>query len=128
MPANGSYVPVNTTYHYGDMIVFSCQIGFYLNHMNPLYCLSTGMWSRSLPFCRIVDCGNPIDPINGAVLHIDGTTFGQTAHYICNEGYTLNGTDTRTCNASGEWTLETPSCEVIRKLFIDYVYKYKGNV
>jgi len=120
--ANGSYVPENTTYHYGDTIEFSCQHGFDLLGPNSVACLTTGMWSNSLPVCLIKDCGNLIDPINGAVLHIDGTTFGQTAHYNCSEGYTLNGTDTRICNASGIWTLEAPSCDVIRKLFIDYVY------
>ena len=58
----------------------------------------------------VVDCGALTDPANGQVSHPDGTTFGQTATYSCNTGYTLVGDSTRTCEATG-WSGDAPTCE-----------------
>ena len=124
IPANGSYVPETTTHHYGDIIDFSCLPGFKLIGANSSFCNSTGQWSKESPSCQIKDCGNLTDPINGTVSHPDGTSFNQRAYYHCSEGYTLNGTDTRTCNESGNWTFEAPTCDVIRKYYLYYVRRY----
>ena len=48
--------------------------------------------------------------INGQVNHSAGTTFGQTATYSCNTGYTLEGNSTRTCQANGMWSGNEPTC------------------
>ena len=58
----------------------------------------------------VVDCGALTAPANGQVSHPDGTTFGQTATYSCNTGYTLVGDSTRTCEATG-WSGDAPTCE-----------------
>ena len=39
------------------------------------------------------------------------TSFESTANYTCDLGYNLNGNSTRTCEASGEWYGDPPSCE-----------------
>jgi len=124
LPANGSYVSEKTTHHYGDIIDFSCLPGFKLIGEDSSFCNSTGQWSKESPSCQIKDCGNLTDPINGTVSHSDGTSFNQSAYYNCSEGYRLNGTDTRTCNVSGNWTFEAPTCDVIRKCYLYYVRKY----
>jgi len=119
MPANGSYAPINATYNYADEVEFSCRLGFDRYGPNTLYCNATGQWSEDSPVCQIKDCGNLTIPANGQVWHAAGTTFGQSANYSCDEGYTLNGTDTRTCNESGNWTLEAPHCDLRRRLYIE---------
>ena len=58
-----------------------------------------------------VDCGNLTHPANGSVNHTAGTTFGQTATYSCNTGYSLVGNSTRTCQASGNWSGSAPTCQ-----------------
>ena len=58
-----------------------------------------------------VVCGNLTDPANGQVDHTAGTTFGQTATYSCNTGYNLVENSTRTCQVSGNWSGNAPTCE-----------------
>ena len=58
-----------------------------------------------------MDCGTLPNPSNGSVSHTAGTTFGQTATYSCNTGYTLVGNDTRTCQADGMWSGSEPTCQ-----------------
>jgi len=41
---------------------------------------------------------------------MDAAINDSTANYTCNEGFALNGTETRVCQASGEWEPEEPSC------------------
>ena len=117
-PNNGSYVPQNATYNFTNMVEFTCRLGFDRIGPNSSYCTATGQWSESPPVCQIRDCGNLTDPTHGQVVHISGTIFNQTAYYSCSEGYTLNGTDSRTCNEFGNWTLASPTCDVISKFFI----------
>ena len=57
-----------------------------------------------------MDCGTLTDPANGQVNHTAGTTFGQTATYSCDTGYTLVGDSTRTCQADGMWSGNEPTC------------------
>ena len=43
---------------------------------------------------------------NGSMSSSTSTTFGETNHLSCESGYTLSGSATITCQASGSW--ETP--------------------
>ena len=69
------------------------------NNLHDVFLISTG-----------VDCGTLPDPADGQVNHTAGTTFGQTATYSCNTGYSLVGDGTRTCQATGNWSGSTPTC------------------
>ena len=62
-------------------------------------------------FSTVVDCLTLSDPINGQVDQASGTTFGETATYSCNTGYSLMGGSTRTCQATGEWSGSAPTCQ-----------------
>ena len=75
--------------------------------------LATSWLARclSLAISIVVDCGSLDDPENGQV-ELSSTIFGATANYNCSQGYSLsNGNSTRTCEASGEWSGDPPSCE-----------------
>ena len=67
-------------------------------------------------FQTVVDCSTLTNPANGQVSHTSGTTFGQTATYSCNTGYNLVGDSTRTCQATGEWSGSTPTCQSMLQL------------
>ncbi len=66
-----------------------------------------------------VDCGILVPPLFGSVATTSGSTFGSVATYICDEGHTIDGSATRTCQSSAEWTGESPLC--IRKHYITYL-------
>ena len=52
------------------------------------------------------DISEIVSPVHGQV-----SIEGVTATYICDAGYTLSGSQSRTCGADGTWTLSEPSCE-----------------
>ena len=68
-----------------------------------------------------VDCGSLDAPSNGAVDTSSGTTFMMTATYTCDTGYSIVGSQSRTCGASGTsgattltdgvWSPAEPVCE-----------------
>ena len=58
-----------------------------------------------------VDCGPLSDPDNGAVTTDPDTTLNSVATYRCRRGFKLIGGKKRTCETSGEWSGEEPTCE-----------------
>ena len=68
-----------------------------------------------------MDCGSLPDPANGAVSHAAGTAFGQTATYSCNTDYNLVGDNTRTCQATGEWSGSAPTCQSMFYLAVSII-------
>lgn len=65
------------------------------------------------------DCG-VLTISDGIVNATSGTTFGQSATVICNQGYDLNGNGTVTCR-SGGW-MDIPTCDIqgLKVLNTDY--------
>ena len=57
----------------------------------------------------IEECGYPPNLAHGQVL-FTSTAEGSVATYICNEGYKLEGSSTRTCS-SGNWSDSQPFCQ-----------------
>jgi hypothetical protein len=52
----------------------------------------------------------PASILNGDVgYHVDDPLL---AVYTCHSGYTLKGKARRTCNSSGEWEGNLPSCDL----------------
>ena len=85
-------------------------------YINVVYvvCTSIGLpLIQHNPFLllTVVDCGIPTNPPNGQVSHTAGTTFGQTATYSCDPGYNLLGDSNRTCQATGRWLGNAPTCQ-----------------
>ena len=70
------------------------------------------MFDRALMFCPlavVVTCPNLENPGNGTV-DVSGNQPGDTAVYSCNDGFTLDGEDTRTCGQDGKWSGSEPTC------------------
>ena len=58
-------------------------------------------------------------PINGRYL------VYTTVSFICNAGYLVSGTSSRTCQNSGNWNNETPTCNAdneAKKQTIDLLF------
>lgn len=58
------------------------------------------------------DCGNLTDPADGSVSFSSGTTYQSVATFNCDTGYTLEGEETRTCQANETWSNIGPSCRI----------------
>ncbi|XP_076821816.1 sushi, von Willebrand factor type A, EGF and pentraxin domain-containing protein 1-like isoform X2 [Clavelina lepadiformis] len=62
-----------------------------------------------------MSCINPkalcddLDTFSNGTIEGD-RTYGDTVHYVCNEGFILKGTRTRTCRSDKKWTGTAPTC------------------
>ena len=57
----------------------------------------------------VVTCGDPGTPSNGQ-RELSDQNFGTEVVYTCDEGYELEGSQRRICQASGEWSGQLPQC------------------
>ena len=55
-----------------------------------------------------INCADLDNPMNGEVTL--NTTLNSQAYYSCNDGYCLNGNQSRTCQCGGNWTGTEPTC------------------
>ncbi len=110
-PANGG-VSATTTGAVGDLRTYSCSAGYSLVGSVTTTCQTGGTWSSVAPTCTPNSCGPaPSAPSRGSVTAPSpgsGVT-GDTVTYACSTGYTLTGSTTATCLASGSWTA-APTC------------------
>ena len=70
-------------------------------------------------FPTAVDCG-PLDPPMDGSVTLTGTVFGSVATYSCNDGFGLEGEETRECQANSQWSGEAPTC--VRKYCIGILF------
>ena len=57
-----------------------------------------------------VDCGDPGTPTNGQ-RSLSSTTYNSVVTYTCDVGYTLQGSNSRTCQSNGQWSGNVPQCQ-----------------
>ncbi|XP_060580368.1 sushi, von Willebrand factor type A, EGF and pentraxin domain-containing protein 1-like [Ruditapes philippinarum] len=112
-PLNGIVDTVTGT-TFGYTALYTCNPGFYIMGVSARTCLATGFWDNLEPICTVRDCGPLATPTNGVVNIPSGTTFGQTATYICRPGYILSGAASRQCTVDGTWTDSPPICTAIK--------------
>ncbi|XP_033637046.1 sushi, von Willebrand factor type A, EGF and pentraxin domain-containing protein 1-like isoform X1 [Asterias rubens] len=93
--------------------VYACEIGYDLVGINAITCLSNRSWSYSDIHCVPVSCGEPEEITNG---HWTGERFtiGDRLSHECDIGHDLVGMPERVCQASGEWSGPTPTCQPIK--------------
>lgn len=58
----------------------------------------------------VIDCGALPNITFGSVDVSPNTLENATAEYDCNIGYDLQGSSTRVCLNTGNWSLSQPSC------------------
>jgi hypothetical protein len=116
---------------FGATAAYTCNTGYTLNGANPT-CGANGMWGAA-PTCAPINCGTPPVVANAGTPTVSGgdgggstDTYGATAAYTCNTGFTKNGTDP-TCGASGAWgtapTCTSSSCGK----YTDVIYHISGT-
>ena len=64
-------------------------------------------------YCILAHCP-PLTNSNGAYRCILGSdrvlSYEDTCHLVCNAGYELTGSDTRTCQSNGSWSGSDDVC------------------
>ena len=87
--------------HRSQCVKVSARLGTF--QMNTLYFKFLFLLSP------VVDCGVPPSVDDGG-FNVTETTFQSLAQYGCNEGLTLSGSQSRTCQADGTWLGTDPVC------------------
>ncbi|CAH1249045.1 SELE [Branchiostoma lanceolatum] len=111
-PEDGSYSPyVNGTAYNGDVVMFSCEVGFWLKGDSAHMCQWDGTWNGTAPTCEVVQCPTIPNPDNGAVVPPGPKFYDDLASIKCDEGYWLNGSSIPIyCDADGNWNGTLPNC------------------
>uniref|UniRef100_A0A9J7XDS2 CUB and Sushi multiple domains 1 n=1 Tax=Cyprinus carpio carpio TaxID=630221 RepID=A0A9J7XDS2_CYPCA len=96
---------------FGAQIMLSCSPGYYLMGRRTIKCLANATWEglEEKSTCKIISCGELPSPPNGKKMGTL-TTYGATAIFMCNTGYTLVGSHMRECQANGLWRGDETKC------------------
>uniref|UniRef100_A0A8C4EGK4 Sushi, von Willebrand factor type A, EGF and pentraxin domain-containing protein 1 n=1 Tax=Dicentrarchus labrax TaxID=13489 RepID=A0A8C4EGK4_DICLA len=110
---------VNANYNldtntYQSTVTYTCAEGYSVLVRRPqgsmeVVCEATGEWSRPIPRCVSVLCSEP-PALKDAVTVGENYELGNKVHYVCKEGYTLIGSETRECLPSGQWSDSSAQC------------------
>ncbi|XP_022239603.1 locomotion-related protein Hikaru genki-like [Limulus polyphemus] len=94
----------------GDMVTYTCHIGFVLIGSFMAMCNDKGEWSHPTPMCRR-SCEYPGQPPNGYVVPIKFQyDIGDFIVVRCNKGFRRLGPKNLRCDRSGLWSSHLPHC------------------
>ncbi|XP_027142800.1 sushi, von Willebrand factor type A, EGF and pentraxin domain-containing protein 1 isoform X2 [Larimichthys crocea] len=124
---NADYTIDKNTYR--SIVTYTCAEGYRPQGSMEVVCEATGEWSRPVPRCVSILCSEP-PPLRDAVTVGENYELGNQVHYVCKEGYTLIGSETRECLPSGQWSDSSAQC-VPRSCgtppAIDHAEPYEGH-
>ncbi|XP_044156812.1 E-selectin-like [Bufo gargarizans] len=109
--SNGEMLPYNATCH------FICNEAFILVGNPRIHCLTPGQWSAESPKCGAIRCEQPQEPENGSMSCFGGkevSPYNSTCNFSCDDGFTVVGSPSIQCSATGQWTEKPPKCEAIQ--------------
>jgi len=105
------------TYRVGSQLKYRCERGYLLQgnkgRVVSRRCTTKGGWDGEAPACKYVDCKIPKLIENGQFrLQNNGTTaYGSMVFYECQTGWNIQGFPKGSCQASGKWEPEGPTCK-----------------
>ncbi|XP_061593100.1 P-selectin [Cololabis saira] len=127
-PSHGSLVcsGPHGKFSFGFQCTSTCQKGFILNGKAETECTSLSSWSTDVPQCLARWCPLLDSPQHGRMncSHLNSPfSYGSHCDFQCSEGFWLRGTSALSCNTSGHWSQDLPTCqpvqcEVVRALSI----------
>ncbi|XP_053178932.1 P-selectin [Scomber japonicus] len=102
-------------FSFGSQCNSTCEEGFFLNGTAVTECTPVGIWSTEIPHCPARPCPLLVKaPQHGTVncSHPYSLfSYGSHCDFECNEGFLLRGISATTCNKSGEWSQDVPTCQ-----------------
>ncbi|XP_065195313.1 sushi, von Willebrand factor type A, EGF and pentraxin domain-containing protein 1-like [Sycon ciliatum] len=107
-PGNGIQLLQGLSYL--SIVAYKCNLGYNLNGSTFRVCSADKTWTPAMPICQISECSDPGTPEN-ATRQLDGLSYGDQVLYSCLSGFSLNGSESRTCTEYGNWSASAPHCE-----------------
>ncbi|XP_065829413.1 uncharacterized protein [Oscarella lobularis] len=74
-------------------------------------CRPDGSWSNSPPDCESITSCHFLGLLSNGTMSTNSSSFGTVVRFHCNPGFYLVGSQSMTCNSSGEWSHEKPFCQ-----------------
>lgn len=93
----------------GGVATYSCDEGYQIVGASTRKCQVDGEWSGKVPLCSAITCPVLYSPFGGSI-DIDNQNIGGIAVYSCNDGYVMEGENTRICQSEGIWSGNSPQC------------------
>jgi len=100
------------TYVSNGVATYTCAAGYSMLGSNTRTCQADGTWSGSEPTCSINTCPLP-SATNPLAVSAPDITYKSDATYVCDIGYSMTGSNTRTCQADGTWSGSEPTCSIV---------------
>ncbi|XP_037540596.1 membrane cofactor protein isoform X2 [Nematolebias whitei] len=95
---------------FGDKAVVTCNLGYILVGKNEIRCGAQG-WMDRPPVCEVVTCSRPGQIENGVFNpQKESYTYRDVVRYVCDTGFTLNGSRELTCSEDEQFHLDPPKC------------------
>jgi len=115
---NGEYK--GNTFTYGNVLSYICHIGYEINGVSDLTCLSSSKWSDVFPACVRVNCSQP-----PYVPHVDligvSHMYGDLLTLKCHDGYRLKGNNFLSCQSNRSWSLVQGHCQIVTCGDLSYI-------
>ncbi|XP_015755086.1 PREDICTED: sushi, von Willebrand factor type A, EGF and pentraxin domain-containing protein 1-like isoform X4 [Acropora digitifera] len=112
IPENGrinSYL-----FTYNSAIEYSCDQGYTLVGSKRRVCQHNQTWTGTVPLCKLINCGRLPTPRNGEKKSETSTFLHGQVRFACKGlGFKIEGSQTRTCLESGQWSGQQPECKLI---------------
>ncbi|XP_076319115.1 P-selectin-like isoform X1 [Tachypleus tridentatus] len=111
--AHGHWLLPNNSTFYGMSVEYECDENYEVDGPSRRLCLDNGTWSGQDPQCIEISCGVP-DTLD-TMTFVDGSVFtvGRMVVYSCIKGYEVIGESIRSCLKNGQWSGQTPFCQLI---------------
>ncbi|CAH1800339.1 unnamed protein product [Owenia fusiformis] len=92
--------PSNNVYE--DQVTFTCEPGLVLWGDDQIKCMFESVWTQKTPICikmSLTECPALSIPENGYITNgkLSNNTIGDSVTFVCDPGYTLDGSPTLTC-------------------------------
>ena len=98
---------------YTSIARYICNRGYVINGSDHVECMANGTWMyKEKPSCIPVDCGRPVQLLNGG-MKLPDTTLGNVATFYCLEGYALHGNSQIQCGFDATWNSSSPECHPV---------------
>ncbi|KAG8450947.1 hypothetical protein GDO86_003289, partial [Hymenochirus boettgeri] len=108
---HGTYNPPKEEYQYQDSVTYRCKNNMALVGEAFIFCTEAGNWSSVAPYCKAVNCPNPIVP---NAIKTSGFTGPYLLNYAvtfkCIQGFDMFGSSTVQCNIDSNWAPSLPRC------------------
>ncbi|KAF2351791.1 C-type lectin-like, partial [Trinorchestia longiramus] len=109
---HGEMTLANGTTYLDSVAYYECDADYWLDGPKERTCLKDGRWTGDVPFCVLINCGEPEIPHGG---YVTGYSFdvGAEVQYHCEAGHYSTGEMRRVCSRDASWSGDAPNCTFV---------------